>query len=163
MALMPCVECGREISDKAAACPHCGAPVGVVETARESRAPWGCGTLLMGLVAFAVLAWGVSAIVGDNKPRRAVDTPSEGAVPEDVRAATIQKFNGAPAVRHTEWLDGDFVIAVGDNGKSWQPVADGACAWIRSQGAPAGFAVVVLEAGALSNKRWEQLARARCR
>lgn len=26
MALIECAECGKEISDKAAACPHCGAP-----------------------------------------------------------------------------------------------------------------------------------------
>jgi len=27
MALINCIECGKEISDKASACPHCGAPV----------------------------------------------------------------------------------------------------------------------------------------
>lgn len=27
MALVKCAECGKEISDKAAACPNCGAPV----------------------------------------------------------------------------------------------------------------------------------------
>lgn len=27
MALVNCIECGREISDKASACPHCGCPV----------------------------------------------------------------------------------------------------------------------------------------
>jgi uncharacterized membrane protein YvbJ len=27
MALIPCDECGKEISEKAAACPNCGAPV----------------------------------------------------------------------------------------------------------------------------------------
>lgn len=27
MALKPCEECGKEVSDKAAACPHCGAPI----------------------------------------------------------------------------------------------------------------------------------------
>lgn len=27
MALITCPECGREISDKAAACPHCGFPI----------------------------------------------------------------------------------------------------------------------------------------
>ena len=26
MALVACTECGKEISDKAASCPHCGAP-----------------------------------------------------------------------------------------------------------------------------------------
>ncbi len=28
MALVKCGECGGQVSDKAAACPHCGAPVG---------------------------------------------------------------------------------------------------------------------------------------
>jgi DNA-directed RNA polymerase beta' subunit len=27
MALINCLECRKEISDKASACPHCGAPV----------------------------------------------------------------------------------------------------------------------------------------
>jgi len=27
MALIKCYECEKEISDKAPACPHCGAPV----------------------------------------------------------------------------------------------------------------------------------------
>ena len=27
MALIKCSECGREISDKASSCPHCGCPV----------------------------------------------------------------------------------------------------------------------------------------
>lgn len=35
MALINCVECGREISDKAAACVHCGAPIGEPEIAPE--------------------------------------------------------------------------------------------------------------------------------
>jgi TM2 domain-containing membrane protein YozV len=30
MALISCAECSKEISDKAAACPHCGAPVASV-------------------------------------------------------------------------------------------------------------------------------------
>ena len=33
MALIACAECGKEISDKAAACPHCGAPVAAVAQA----------------------------------------------------------------------------------------------------------------------------------
>ncbi len=27
MALIPCGECGKQVSDKAAACPHCGNPI----------------------------------------------------------------------------------------------------------------------------------------
>jgi hypothetical protein len=32
MALIKCEECGREVSDKAPACPGCGAPVNISET-----------------------------------------------------------------------------------------------------------------------------------
>jgi predicted RNA-binding Zn-ribbon protein involved in translation (DUF1610 family) len=28
MALIKCSECGKEVSDKATACPNCGAPIG---------------------------------------------------------------------------------------------------------------------------------------
>jgi TM2 domain-containing membrane protein YozV len=28
MALIACTECGKQISDQASACPHCGAPLG---------------------------------------------------------------------------------------------------------------------------------------
>lgn len=38
MALVRCAECKREISDKATACPGCGAPVLVLGT-RQSQAP----------------------------------------------------------------------------------------------------------------------------
>jgi len=35
MALINCSECKKEVSDKAASCPHCGAPIFI---ARESKA-----------------------------------------------------------------------------------------------------------------------------
>lgn len=38
MALIKCSECGREISDKAAACPGCGAPVSITNI--TSRQPF---------------------------------------------------------------------------------------------------------------------------
>lgn len=38
MALIGCHECGKEISDKAALCPHCGAP-----KARVKRSDYSCG------------------------------------------------------------------------------------------------------------------------
>lgn len=32
MALIKCTECGKEVSDKAAACPNCGAPIASMRT-----------------------------------------------------------------------------------------------------------------------------------
>lgn len=79
-----------------------------------------------------------------------------------VRQAAVQKFVGMPLIRHTEWVGSEFVVAAHDNGKSWQPVADATCAWLRGQSYIGSVSVVVLEAAALSNKRWDQLAYARC-
>lgn len=39
MALISCSECGREISDKAAACPGCGAPVSPAQVEAAEGAP----------------------------------------------------------------------------------------------------------------------------
>jgi predicted amidophosphoribosyltransferase len=39
VALIECSECGREISDKAAACPGCGAPVEKATQATEPDDP----------------------------------------------------------------------------------------------------------------------------
>ena len=36
MALINCPECGREISDKAIACPHCGCPIAAEKEAQTS-------------------------------------------------------------------------------------------------------------------------------
>ncbi len=38
MALVPCPECGREVSTLAAACPHCGAPLRDVQPAEKTSA-----------------------------------------------------------------------------------------------------------------------------
>jgi len=36
MALIHCLECNREVSDRAANCPHCGVPIAAVGTAGTS-------------------------------------------------------------------------------------------------------------------------------
>lgn len=37
MALIKCSECGKEISDKASACPHCGCPMGEIKVTEGER------------------------------------------------------------------------------------------------------------------------------
>lgn len=39
MALMNCPECGGQVSDKATACPHCGAPITTTSLAPDSKTP----------------------------------------------------------------------------------------------------------------------------
>lgn len=88
--------------------------------------------------------------------------PSANTDNSTAMAAALARFSGLPGVRHTEWLRGDFIIAAVDNGRSWQPVAETTCRWIRDQGMTGEFSVNVLEAGALLNRKWTQLSHARC-
>jgi hypothetical protein len=39
MALIECYECGKQISDAAQACPHCGAPVKKKEVGKDQQSP----------------------------------------------------------------------------------------------------------------------------
>lgn len=165
MALIACRECRKEVSDQAQACPNCGAPLAERQRiSAPARKPSvlnqniGCAPVaLLAIIAFFVYSAWPRDRAELTQPR-----PAPTVVSSDIQRAAIQKFNGMPAIHHTEWLDGDFVIAASENGSSWQPVADAACAWIRGQGAAQGFSVIVLEASALRNKRWEQMARSRC-
>ena len=58
MALIKCRECGKKISNKASACPGCGAPVD--QKADASKKKSGCGTGC----ALAILAFIVLAVIG---------------------------------------------------------------------------------------------------
>ena len=48
MALVPCKECGKEVSDKAKVCPQCGVPL---------KLEMGCGTILLMFLFGAVLLY----------------------------------------------------------------------------------------------------------
>ena len=50
MALRSCSECGREVSDQAVTCPHCGARVAVVRRANVA-------TALLIVFAALVIGW----------------------------------------------------------------------------------------------------------
>lgn len=100
-----------------------------------------------------------NALIKALEVEEAKQPPTGNAAARD---AAVVRFNGLPGVRHTEWLRGDFIIAAVDNGRSWQPVAETTCRWIRDQGMTGDFSVNVLEAAALLNRKWTQLAHAKC-
>ena len=55
MSLIKCRECGKEISDKAKSCPHCGSPTFFAE--EENKDNWksiGLVVLIIGGVIFGV-------------------------------------------------------------------------------------------------------------
>ena len=47
MALIKCPECGKEISDKAVACPNCGCPISNIESKEIDRFVGVNGTLIL--------------------------------------------------------------------------------------------------------------------
>jgi hypothetical protein len=73
MALINCAECGREVSDKAESCPHCGAPVKL--SIAQSRTPpptrgFGLGRMfIIVLIALAI------ALAYSNKSSSPEATP----------------------------------------------------------------------------------------
>lgn len=106
MALIPCAECGRQISDRATACPNCGAPPRAARTAaawhtaqasrlgeRRKFDPWvgGGGVLVAGIVLTAV----VQMCSRDSRPSQAPDAVALGPL-EERRHLTV-----APNVANT--------------------------------------------------------------
>ncbi|CAN7495447.1 zinc ribbon domain-containing protein [Acidovorax sp. LjRoot74] len=73
MALIACAECGKEISDKAAACPHCGAPVAKAAAnkygppgAKSKASPWPAA---ISISILAVIAVSYSQLGGGSKSK----------------------------------------------------------------------------------------------
>ena len=58
MSLIKCKECGKEISDQAAACPNCGAPVQVAAAA-ETAKPKGSNPVAVGIVGAIIVVLGL--------------------------------------------------------------------------------------------------------
>lgn len=50
MALIKCKECGEEVSNKAASCPKCGAPI------KSLRKGFGCGTIVLVIIGLVILS-----------------------------------------------------------------------------------------------------------
>jgi len=56
MAIIACKECTREVSDKAASCPHCGVSIAGAPPRKPHRAKsWLYGILIVGLLGWGAL------------------------------------------------------------------------------------------------------------
>jgi hypothetical protein len=81
MALVKCPECTRDISEKAAACPHCGAPrtIAVPPRPQAVKPPakhYGCGTLiLVCAISFGVFHFATKGIQGALPPANTSTRP----------------------------------------------------------------------------------------
>ncbi len=168
MALVRCGECGKEVSSQAAACPGCGCPLQQTHPfkrgAKGSPKHYGCGTLIVGIIMlWAVVSCWRSVTDDTPSPARpktlnAADQPENRAV----RERAVKEIRQLGPVSNVEWVDGDLTIAVPPGGEGWDALADSACTWLRAGGFVGATHVVVLDAMALRNKRWKQLARVAC-
>ncbi|HEL3748651.1 TPA: zinc ribbon domain-containing protein [Stenotrophomonas maltophilia] len=89
MALIECAECGNQVSDKAAACPRCGAPVNAAPTIKAhipppARAvtftPMTVGAIILAVVAVFSLALFVRGFQRSNGAwSQSQDTANEQA------------------------------------------------------------------------------------
>lgn len=72
MALIRCQECGKEISDKAKACPNCGCPLIIYPTKIKKnkyigmRRGFGITNLVWGLLLFTLVLSSESGISGNS-------------------------------------------------------------------------------------------------
>jgi hypothetical protein len=136
MALVKCSECGREISDKAAACVGCGAPVDGAKPAaakpaqrptapapaRASQPWWRTPGAAVGAVA--ILA-GLSVLGSVSSKRQAEDRAAAKAqFAEEIDAFRARLVSGpfasiALRVAGGSVGDGEVVVAVADEWHGW--------------------------------------------
>lgn len=101
MALIKCPECGKEISDKAGACPHCGCPIGNMTQPiqnNDGKSNKGSKKILIGVVAVVAIA-GTGYYFGIAKPQqhlaeqKAVYEEAQDLIDEGKYDKAIEKLN----------------------------------------------------------------------
>jgi hypothetical protein len=118
MALIKCKECGTEISDKAAACVKCGAPI--AKEVEAAKAKFGCASMIG--ISFLVIV-GFVAIVGqcsksDDGKSASATTRESACAKDDLQclgdrgtvAAGVycQRAVESLATHSVKWTDGTF-------------------------------------------------------
>lgn len=118
MALIKCPECSKEISDRAASCPHCGCPLDITSTTTQNIAPVpetiqsqepvkkkknGC---LICFVIFCMIGMVGAAIRISLGP--STDSPTPAAITESKTAETLTKEE-AQAIDSAIW---DYIYPV---------------------------------------------------
>ena len=101
MALIKCPKCGKEISDKAGACPHCGCPIGNATQPiqnNDGKSNKGSKKVLIGVVAVVAIA-GTGYYFGIAKPQqhlaeqKAVYEEAQDLIDEGKYDKAIEKLN----------------------------------------------------------------------
>lgn len=115
MSLVKCKECGSEVSDKAAACVKCGAPLAKISA--SGKAGSGCLTFIVG----AVIVGGIAAFIGHSSESgkgTEQSAKSEACAKDDLQCLGDKGTIGASvyckgpverlATHSVKWTDGTF-------------------------------------------------------
>lgn len=100
MSLKPCKECGKEISDQADACPHCGykKPAAALSNENSPNKSMGCGAIIGYLFAFFMVILIFFIIFGAFSTKTGpIKDPSEVIDEEQDRQAQLCKDGYASA------------------------------------------------------------------
>lgn len=99
MALVKCKECGEEISNKAEACPKCGAPI------KAKPRQYGCGTLIV----LGLLVW-LFVVIGRREETPSHVSPASSPAaqivappPQPTEAEKAKAAEIADQLRPTRW------------------------------------------------------------
>lgn len=117
MALINCFECGREISDQATACPHCGAPRAAKEAGKPKPTPTEIFQGSLGLVFLVFLGW-LFFWPSDNTVKQESAQAEKKCKADDLQCLGDQGIVGAGiyckkaieslAEHSVKWTDGTF-------------------------------------------------------
>jgi hypothetical protein len=98
MAIIACKECAKEVSDKAASCPHCGAPIAGVPPRKPHRVKSG----LYGILIICLLGWGALTtlwLMGTIPvPKQLVGLLGIGNAPVRIVKASEKKAEQVPLI-----------------------------------------------------------------
>lgn len=111
MAIINCPECGKEISDKAKSCPHCGYPIESKETVIEETAPIEYGDFSIDCGDFAKLSKHVYNVYIDkhfwNTLERNTEKTDRLSFGEH-KIKIVDKTSGVTVYKGTICLDDDY-------------------------------------------------------
>lgn len=100
MALIKCSECGKEMSDKAVACPHCGCPISAMKPNNESEdirkkvekiyfkrknISFVAGAIVLLLLLVLILFWGKQNDVKKNQSQTSGETINSQILVEETK------------------------------------------------------------------------------
>lgn len=157
MPLIPCPDCGTEVSDQAKACPKCGRPVRKPLPEPIKEPPWVMWVAIAGVVVVLIVT---GALKGMSRPTPPPSKPGSDAA----RQAVLAEVKSGSTTKSAMWSqDMSLWISVIDDGTRRDGYAQYACEVVRQKGIRDYVVVHVWDAFAMMRNEFKELGKARCR